>query len=325
MKIYRRFFSIALLIVFLLASSIVLAGPKDTPPDKVATVNGSIITRKVFDREIKLYEERAAREGRQLSEEKLAAAKSAVLDRLVESELLYQESRKKNIRVEAQSIEDRLKEIRKRFPSEAEFKKGLERMNITETEIKSQIEKGIAINSLVKTQITDKIVIPEKESKDFYDSNPQFFKQAEQVKASHILIKVKPDANETQKAEARKKIETVQKKLKNGEDFGTLAREFSEGPSRERSGDLGYFGRGQMVKPFDTAAFALKSGQVSEIVETQFGYHLIKVYDKKSATTKAYTEVKEQINQHLKQQKARQEVDLYVDGLKKDAKIEKFL
>lgn len=198
-------------------------------------------------------------------------------------------------------------------------------MNITETEIKSQIEKGIAINSLVETQVTDKIVISEKKSKDFYDSNPQFFKQGEQVKASHILIKVAPDANESQKAEARKKIETIQKKINSGEDFGALAREFSEGPSRERSGDLGYFGRGQMVKSFDAVAFELKPGQVSEIVETQFGYHLIKVYEKKPAKTMAYSEVKEQINQHLKQQKARQQVELYVNGLKKEAKIEKFL
>lgn len=325
MKIYGRFFLITLLFVLLLASSIVLAGPKDTPPDQVATVNGSVITRKVFDREIKLYEDRAAREGKQLSGEQLSAAKSAVLDRLVESELLYQESRKKNVRVEAQSIEDRLKEIKQRFPSEAEFKNALERMNITETEIKSQIEKGIAINSLVETQVTDKIVISEKESKDFYDSNPQFFKQGEQVKASHILIKVAPDANESQKAEARKKIETIQKKLNSGEDFGAMAREFSEGPSRERSGDLGYFGRGQMVKSFDAVAFELKPGQVSEIVETQFGYHLIKVYEKKPAKTMAYSEVKEQINQHLKQQKARQQVERYVNGLKKEAKIEKFL
>jgi peptidyl-prolyl cis-trans isomerase C len=149
------------------------------------------------------------------------------------------------------------------------------------------------------------------------------FKQPEQVKASHILIKVTPDADDAQKATARKKIEEIQQKLKNGGDFAALAKEYSEGPSGARGGDLGFFRHGQMVKPFENAAFGLEPGQVSDVVTTRFGYHLIKVTEKKPAKTLAYSEVKDKIGERLKQQKIEKQAGEYIDGLKKDAKIEK--
>ena len=200
----------------------------------------------------------------------------------------------------------------------------LTQMGITEVEVRDQIEKGLAINQLVKVKVIDKITISEKESKAFYDSHPELFNQSEQVKARHILIKVPPDADEKAKAEARKKIENVQKKVKAGEDFAELARKFSEGPSGKNGGDLGYFGQGKMVKSFEKAAFSMKPGEVSDIVETRFGYHLIKVEDRKQAKPIAYAEVKTQLTEHLKKQKGQKEIDKYVEGLKKSAKIEKF-
>jgi peptidyl-prolyl cis-trans isomerase C len=113
--------------------------------------------------------------------------------------------------------------------------------------------------------------------------------------------------------------------LKDGGDFAALAKEYSEGPSNTRGGDLGFFRRGQMVKPFEDAAFAMEPNQVSDIIETRFGYHLIKVYEKKPESVLAYAEVKDKLTQHLKQQKIDKEAVQYINQLKKDAKIEKFL
>ena len=181
----------------------------------------------------------------------------------------------------------------------------------------------MAIQELVKTQVVDKIDVSDAEMKQYFDSHPEEFKQPEQVKASHILIKVAADADPAQKDEARQKIEDIQKKLKKGEDFSTMAREHSEGPSASRGGDLGYFSRGQMVKPFEDAAFALKTDQLSDVVETQFGYHLIKVYDHKDETLLSYNDVKADLNKHLKQQKTQAEVDTYIKGLRESADIKK--
>jgi peptidyl-prolyl cis-trans isomerase C len=321
MKIHRCLYAILIIVTILAAGSTYLAA-QETPADKVAVVNGIAINRSSLDREVSLYKERSASQGQPLSAEQMGKAKSAILDRLVEGELLYQESKKQGIRVEAKEIDDRINELRKRFPNDAEYKSAISKMGISEAEIRAQMERGLAINQLIKIQVTDKIVVSDEESKAFYDSRPELFKQPEQVKASHILIKAAQDADEAQKKEARKKIEAVQKKLKGGQDFAALAREFSEGPSAPRGGELGYFGRGQMVPAFETVAFAMKPGEVSDIVETRFGYHLIKVEDKKSAGTVSYTEVKGQLDDHLKKQKGQQEIDKFVNGLKKNAKIE---
>jgi peptidyl-prolyl cis-trans isomerase C len=302
--------------------------PAQTPEpavDKVATVNGTAISREAYDREVKLYQQRAARDGQQLPEFQLQMVKKQILDRMIETELLYQDSRKKDIRVESQTVDNQINDIKKRFPNEVEYQKAIKQMNLSEAVIREQIEKGLAINELVKTQIAEKIKISDEETKEFYNANLDRFKQPGEVKASHILIKVEADATEPQKTEARKKIEDIQGKLKKGDDFTALAKEYSEGPSSSKGGDLGFFKRGQMVKPFEDAAFALEIGQVSEIVETPFGLHLIKVFDKKTAGVLAYDEVKDRLEQHLKQQKVKQEVDLYLDELKKDAKIEKLI
>jgi len=145
------------------------------------------------------------------------------------------------------------------------------------------------------------------------------------VKASHILIKADPKADEAATHKAKEKIEKIQKRIKNGEDFAALAKEFSEGPSAPKGGDLGYFGPGRMVKPFETAAFNMEPDAVSDIVKTRFGYHLIKVTDKKPANQIALKDVQDKLKQFLKQQKVQKEVEAYVKKLKESALIERFL
>jgi peptidyl-prolyl cis-trans isomerase C len=239
--------------------------------------------------------------------------------------VLFQESKKKGIEVKADAISDQLKGIKQKYPDEAQFAKLLKEMGLTESDVESQIKRGMAIQQLINTEVAEKVKISDEESKEYYDNHPEFFKKPEQVRASHILIKVDENASEAQKTEARKKIKEVQQKLQKGEDFETLAKTYSEGPSGPGGGNLGYFRRGQMVKPFEDAAFSLKSGETSDIVETRFGYHLIKVFDKQPEKTMTYAEIKDQLNEHLKKQKLETEVDVYIDNLREGAKIEKFL
>ena len=292
---------------------------------KAAEINGVIITKKQFEKELNIHLERVARQGRQLPDSQLASLKKDILDGLIERELLYQESQKAGIKVKQEAIDQHLADIKKRFPGDDQFKSALAQMNLTEVEVKTQIERGLAIRELIDQKITSKITITDAQTKAYYDGNPQMFNQPEQVKASHILIKVEPGAAETQKTEARKKIETVQQKVKNGDDFSQLAKDYSEGPSKTRGGDLGYFRRGQMVKPFEDVAFAMQKNEVSDIVETRFGYHLIKVYDKKPATTLAYADVKDKLTERVKQEEVEKQATQYISQLKKEAKIEKFI
>jgi len=293
--------------------------------DKIAEVNGVTISGADFERELNFFLDQATRQGRPISDSMLPKVRDDILNNLIERELLYQTSQKEGIDVDAQAVADQLATIKKRFPNDGEFDKALSQMHLSESDVKSQIKRDMSIRELINKQVTQKIAVTDEETKSYYDNNPNLFKQPEQIKASHILIKVEADASEAQKAEARKEIEKIQQKLKNGEDFATLAKEFSQGPSNVNGGDLGYFKRGQMVKPFEDAAFAAKTNEVSDIVETQFGYHLILVVDKKPEQTMAYDEIKDRLGQHLKQKEVEKEAGLYIEKLKKDAKIEKYL
>jgi peptidyl-prolyl cis-trans isomerase C len=316
----KRFYQIVTILISVLFSLPAMAADKAPSGGKVAVINGVVITQAHFDKELKVNLERVSRQGKQIT-----ALKKDVLDGLIEREVLYQESQKAGIKIDEQKVNDQMAGIKKRFPNEEEFKKALASMGLTEEEVRTQIQRGLSIRGLIDQKVANKIVVTDEETKAYYDGNPQFFKQPEQIKASHILIKVEPTADDATKAAARKKIEDSRKKLTDGGDFAELAKEYSEGPSAPKGGDLGYFRRGQMVKAFDDTAFSMKNNEVSGLVETRFGYHLIKIYDKKPEQTLAYAEVKDKIAQRLKQEKIEKGASAYVENLKKDAKIEKFL
>lgn len=309
----------------LVAASPALAQDKQPSKTEIAVVNGSVITQAEFDGEMTRVRERFLRTGRPLSDSQLSQVKKDVLENLISIELLYQETQKRGIQVDEATVNEQLSTLKKRFPSEAEFESAMRKMNLSEPAIKSQFKREMAIQQLIDEQFTQKAAVSEDEIKTFYESRLDSFKQPEQVRARHILMKVDPQADESQRAEARKKLEMIQQKLQKGEDFEALAKEYSEGPSSAKGGDLGYFGRGQMAKPFEEAAFALRSGEVSDIVETKFGYHLIEVIDRKPETTVALEDVRGRIEQYLKQQKVQENVRMYVEDLKEEADVKRLL
>jgi len=302
-----------------------LAEEKDPSESKVAVVNGSVITQDDFNKEMARVQQVFAKSGRSFDESQLLDIKKEVLESLIKRELLYQKSQNEGVKVEEAEVNEQIESMKKRFSTEAEFKSALGRMNLSEADVKSEIEKLMAIQQFIDEQIFKKVTVSEEESRAYYEGHPDLFKKPEQVLASHILIKVDPkEEEESKKTEARETLEKIMKRLKNGEDFAELAKEFSQGPSSAKGGNLGYFERRQMVKPFAEAAFALKTGEVSGVVETKFGYHLIKVFDKKDETTMAYEDIKDKLQEHLKQEKVKEQLNQYVEELKGKAKIERF-
>ena len=165
----------------------------------------------------------------------------------------------------------------------------------------------------------------DKEIWSYYDKNRASFRQPEQVKASQILIKTEPGWDEAKKSAARKKIDEIRAKLKAGQDFESLARTYSEDPSGPKGGDLGYIRTGQVLKPFEDALFALKPGEISNVVETSLGYHIIKASDRKPETTIPFEKVKDQLRTALKQEKGQQEANAYIAKVREKAKVEIFL
>jgi peptidyl-prolyl cis-trans isomerase C len=321
---YQRM-NIIISLVFLLWPLFLCAAEKEASVKKVAMVNGKIITQADVDREINIMEERFAQMGKNPNETELAEIKNDIIESLINFELLYQESQKKGIKIEENTLSEEFEKWKRQFPDENQFKKELAKLQLSEAGVKEQFRRGMAVQTFIDKTFGQKVVISEQETKAFYDSHPVYFKVPEQVHAQHILIKVNPDADATKKAEARKKIEEIQNRIKRGEDFAELAKQFSECPSSTQGGDLGYFSRGQMVAPFEKIAFSLKPGEISGVVETQFGFHLIKVLDKKPESTISYEAIKTKLSSILKQDKIQKETDRYLEDLKKSAKIEKYL
>jgi len=296
---------------------------KKSPNDVLVKVNGTPITRIEVDRAMKVLLSQRQMTSEQLPAEVKTQAEEATLEQLVAAELLYQAGKKLEPKDLDKKVEEKIAQNRAKFKTQEEFTAALKSADLTEADLKTLTLKDMVINEYIEKEIAAKVTVTDAEAKKFYDENQDKFKQSESVRASHILCGVDAKASTEEKQKARDKAEGLLKKIKAGEDFATLAKSDSTCPSSAKGGDLGSFGRGQMVKPFEDAAFALKPGEVSGVVETQFGYHIIKLTEKKGAETVKFDDVKGKITDYLKNQKIQKGIDELLTNLRSKAKIEK--
>ncbi len=291
----------------------------------IATVNGEPILKSEFDRRVKSVTDQfgsifTGDEGK----EKLKDFKENVLDQLINEKLLLQEAKKKKIHVTEKEIEDGIAEVKSRFKTEDEFKEELKKQNLTERGFKSHIKEQIMVIKLIDLEVKSKIESPsESELKKFYEENRDKMVEPEQVRVRHILIKVDKDASKNERQKALTKIKGILLQAKKGKDFAELAKKYSEGPSASQGGDLGFFARGEMVKEFEDAAFSLKVGEISNIVKTKFGYHIIKCIGKKAKQKRDFEDVKDNIKSFLIQQKMGNKYEAWLRDLRDKAVISK--
>ena len=276
-----------------------------------------------FYRELLRAERLVLSANRLLTSPQIATLRKEVAEGLVRRELLYQES-KKSVKVTDAEIDAEMKKLKDQYPSESDFRAALGTTNVSLASLKAQVERAVSIQKMID-QFASKATVDDKEIWAYYDKNRASFRQPEQVKASQILIKTDPAWDEAKKSAARKKIDDIKSKVKQGQDFESLARTYSEDPSGAKGGDLGYIRTGQVLKPIEDALFALKPGETSEVVETSLGFHLVKVVDRKPETTIPFEKVKDQLRTALKQEKGREEADAYVAKVRQNAKVDIFL
>ena len=187
-----------------------------------------------------------------------------------------------------------------------------------------ELETKLVVEKLLKNIVESKGTIDDAEIKSYFEEHQGEFHRPEQIRASHILIKVDENADTKTDQEARAKAEKLLKELRAGGDFSELAKQYSEGPTNVKGGDLGYFARGKMVKEFDEVAFALeKEGEVSDIVKTKFGYHIITLTGKKEEQTRTLEQVKPQIQRKLQNMKRKELFEAFIKNLRDNATITK--
>ena len=297
--------------------------PKPVPavlPQVLAKIDGQPVGREELETAVKDAESRA---GRAVPPTERDAVYRGLLDRVILFRLLSAEAKLRGITVTPQEITDRIAQIKKQFPSEAEFQQELTKRHTTMAQLQEEQRRDLLHTKTIEAEVAPRVAITPQELETFYKGNPDQFKEPEAVRASHILIGVAKDAPPDAKQAARTEAEGVLKRAKAGEDFAALAKQYSKDPgSAAVGGDLNFFPKGQMVPEFSSVAFALKKDQISDVVTTQFGYHIIKLTERRAASTVPFEQVSDRIKEYLTEQQKQQKAQAFIDSLKQKAKIE---
>jgi len=303
--------------------------PAEPKVDKVAvTVNGIEILESEIQKTIKPQLDSIAKQSTQLPP---AVVKQytqqfweQALEQLIRRTLLDEKVQAAGIIVTEEEVIGQITEIAaaQGFSLE-DFMKAMEQLGHGFDEVKGDVREQLARNRFMESLWVGKIDVTQDDAKKHYDENLKRFETPEQVRASHILIQPEltgADPNEA-KAKARAKAEDLLRQIKEGADFAELAKAHSSCPSAPKGGDLGFFPRDQALEAFDNVAFALEVGQMSDVVETKYGFHIIKVTDHKDAGVTSFEQAKDDIIEQLTEQKQSDFAGAYIESLKADAKI----
>jgi len=308
--------------------------PKAPPEaDNVAvTVNGVDITEDDVEALVQPELDKIAAKGAQLppefTEQYEKQVRQWALEKLISEQLLEEKVKEARIIVTEEEVISRIREMlaAQQPPlSLEEYHERLAERGQSFDEHKNEFRKQLGYQKLMEPQWADNINVTEDDAREYYSENPKQFEVPEQVRASHILIK--PDTSDPNidpneaKAGAKAKAQDLLKQIKEGADFAELAKANSGCPSGANGGNLGFFGRGQMVAPFEKAAFQLKPGQLSDIVETQYGYHIIKVTDRKDASVIPFEQTRDDIINGRIRKKQSEFIKKYIQSLKDKADI----
>jgi peptidyl-prolyl cis-trans isomerase C len=281
--------------------------PADSGPDIAVNVNGVDILESEIEKLVKPQLEMIAKQSAQLpptfAEQYAKQLREQFIEQTIRRNLLDEKVKQANIVITDEDVMSTIGEIaaaQKEPLSLEEFKKKLEEYGQSFDNVKEDLRRGLARNQFMEAQWAGKINVTEEDAKKYYQENTKQFETPEQVRASHILIKPvftdpNTDPNEV-KAKAKVKAEDLLKQLKDGADFAELAKSHSACPSAPQGGDLGLFPRGETTPAFENAAFELEIGQISDIVETEYGYHIIKVTEHMAQLVRSYCQNGKSLN-----------------------------
>lgn len=315
-----------LLVVFLstCASAGHAANPKknsDTP-EKAAVVNGVVLKKAEVDFEMELIKQRP---GYQISmtEQEYKETENEIIESMITDELLFQDGKKQSVTVAPSAIDEAMGEIKSGLENAAQLDSILKKVNLDKSGLRAKITRTLIAEKFFVEKIFRNVTVSDEECKAFYSANQSYFAVPEVARASHILKKLRPNANEKEREKARTQLLSIKKELENGANFSTLAKKYSDCYTKDSGGDLDYFERGHLEKEFEDAALKLKVGEISDIVETKKGLHLIKLTEKQEQGIAPFENVKDSIKMLLKEQKAYMAKLAHIEDLRKKADIKR--
>jgi len=302
------------------------AKPKALAEDQVvAKGKGVEIKRSRLDDEVAAIRSGAEARGQAIPAEQLMMLEQQILDRIIQIQLLAAKATPQDKATAKENTTKRFETIKTRAGSDEALDRQLKSVGMTRETLQAKMLEEAIAETVLEREL--KINITDEQVKKFYDENPSKFEQSETVRASHILLMTKDmttgeELSAEKKAAKKKEAEGLVKRARAGEDFAKLAKEYSEDPGSKDKGGEYTFPRGQMVPEFEASAFSLKTNEVSDVVTTQFGYHIIKLSEKIPAKKIELAKVSPDIKDYLKQQAAQKEMPAYMERIKKEAGVE---
>jgi parvulin-like peptidyl-prolyl isomerase len=295
------------------------------PDSVVAKANGFEVKRSQLDEEVIRFKSQAAGRGQNIPPDRQSELESQILEQIIQLKLILAKATEADKTAGSTLAGTRFDEAKTRLGSEDMLLQRLKAEGLTKDELLSKWTEAATAEAVAKREL--KVSVTDDDVKKFYEENPSRFEQPEMVRASHILFGTKDTATGTdlpddKKAAKRKLAEEILKRARAGEDFAKLAKEYSEDPGSKEKGGEYTFPRGQMVPEFEAAAISLNTNQVSDLVTTSFGYHIIKLSEKIPAKKVELAKVSTEIKDGLTQQAMQKQVPDYIAKLKKEASLE---
>lgn len=321
----------AIFVVFAVFTGVVYASEESNKPESVviAKVNGTDVGEDQVLHEIELI---SSQMRQQMSPEQFAQRNVQLfregLNRCIDSLLLDKAAMDEKVEVPEKDINDRISQFRNanRLQEDDAFQQFCEKNDISQDELKETIREQMLHMKIIESH-TEEVEAPSEEAiEKFYNDNRDKFASQDEVRASHILLKVEQNESDSKKTELKKQLEDIKSQIEQDKiTFADAAKKHSSCPSSARGGDLGSFGRGRMVPPFEQAAFGLEVGKLSDIVETQFGYHLITVTDRTNGEIPTLEQTHDNIKQHLEMQQKQDAILAYLESLREKATVEELV
>lgn len=299
------------------------AGAEAGESDSAAQVNEHVITRQRVQHGVEaLMQTKHLNYGGITHPAQYQEMERQVLDQLIAQELLWQEAERQGFLATGMELEQALEQIRKRYPSEEGYLGDLRQGGFTAESYKEDLRHQISVRHFIEETLVKRVAVSTEEIHDAYVANRAQLIQPEQVNTRHILIAVAPTADDGAIAAARAAIERAQAEIKAGADFAELAKRSSQDATASNGGALGFAPRGAFVKPFEDAAFALKIGQVSDIVRTRYGFHLIKLEARQDERPLTEEDAASQLRRYLGTKKLQETIQEEVRSLRAKAHVD---
>ena len=293
------------------------------PGDVVARVGKTEIKWAQLDPAVNTFIKQFSQRGRTFPMEQIDRLRYDVANEMVIRELVLQQTAGHEPTNLAAQVTEQIEQSKQQAGGNEAYAKALSDMGVTPDEYAKRVREMLLIQETIKQAVDTKVKVSADDCKKFYDENRSRFVIPEQVHASHILILCPAEATAEVRTQKLAQIQAALSLVKGGENFADVARKFSEDPgSKEQGGDLGFFARGRMVPEFETAAFGLATNQVSDVVTTHYGYHIIKALDRKPAGERTLADAKDSIENYLKNMQGQQYAQEYLKDLRAKANVE---